>query len=36
MTATDHRTDMAAGFRVWDQVTEQTLAAYRLLSVMAD
>lgn len=27
MTATEHRTDMAARFQVWDQVTEQTLAA---------
>ncbi|MDV6278471.1 DDE-type integrase/transposase/recombinase [Rhodococcus erythropolis] len=27
MTATDHRTELAARFRVWDQVTEQALTA---------
>ncbi|MDV6278427.1 DDE-type integrase/transposase/recombinase, partial [Rhodococcus erythropolis] len=27
MTATDHRTERATRFRVWDQVTEQTVAA---------
>ncbi|MFI7167191.1 hypothetical protein ACIBM3_32560 [Rhodococcus erythropolis] len=27
MTATDHRTELAARFQVWDQVTEQALAA---------
>ncbi|MDV6278246.1 IS6 family transposase [Rhodococcus erythropolis] len=27
MTATDHRTELATRFQVWDQVTEQTLAA---------
>ncbi|MDV6278420.1 IS6 family transposase [Rhodococcus erythropolis] len=27
MTATDHRTELSARFRVWNQVTEQTLAA---------
>lgn len=27
MTATDHRTDIAARFQVWDQVAEQTAAA---------
>ncbi|MDV6278612.1 hypothetical protein R3Q06_35075 [Rhodococcus erythropolis] len=27
MTATAHRTERAARFRVWDQVTEQTAAA---------
>ncbi|MDV6278009.1 IS6 family transposase [Rhodococcus erythropolis] len=27
MTATAHRTELATRFRVWDQVTEQTLAA---------
>ncbi|MDV6277941.1 IS6 family transposase [Rhodococcus erythropolis] len=27
MTATDHRTERAARFRVWDQVTEQTFTA---------
>ncbi|MDV6278725.1 DDE-type integrase/transposase/recombinase, partial [Rhodococcus erythropolis] len=27
MTATDYRTELATRFRVWDQVTEQTLAA---------
>ncbi|MDV6278300.1 hypothetical protein R3Q06_33185 [Rhodococcus erythropolis] len=26
MTATDHRTDMAVRFQVWDQVTEQAYA----------
>ncbi|MDV6278415.1 hypothetical protein R3Q06_33875, partial [Rhodococcus erythropolis] len=27
MTATDHRTELATRFQVWNQVTEQTLAA---------
>ncbi|MDV6277925.1 DDE-type integrase/transposase/recombinase [Rhodococcus erythropolis] len=27
MTAPDHRTELAARFQVWDQVTEQALAA---------
>ncbi|WP_411194445.1 hypothetical protein [Rhodococcus erythropolis] len=27
MTATDHRTELAARFQVWNQVTEQTSAA---------
>ncbi|WP_411194424.1 hypothetical protein [Rhodococcus erythropolis] len=27
MTAADHRTELADRFQVWDQVTEQALAA---------
>jgi len=27
MTATDHRTEIAARFQVWDQLTEQALTA---------
>ncbi|MFC1474105.1 DDE-type integrase/transposase/recombinase [Rhodococcus qingshengii] len=29
MTATDHRTEIAARFQVWDQVTEQALTEHR-------